>query len=75
MRLDQLKPGIIARIVAIDNKEDIKEKIRTNGIFEGEFVCIISRWGSITCKISPDRLFSISYSIARHIKVIPTRII
>ena len=75
MRLDQLKPGVIARIVAIDDIEDIKEKICTKGVFEGEFVCILSKWGSITFKISPDRLFSISYSIARHIKVIPTQII
>ena len=72
MRLDQLKPGVIARIVSIDDKENIKEKICTKGIFEGEFVCILSRWGSITCKISPNRLFSIGYSIARHIKVIST---
>jgi len=75
MRLDQLKPGVIARIVDIDDKEDIIEQIRKKGIFGGEFVCIISRWGSITCKISPNRLFSIGYSIAHHIKVIPAQII
>ena len=67
--LNQLKSGSFARIVRIENRPIIREKLKTKGIIEGSFIRVISCFGLIVFKIDK-KMFSIDNKIAEKIRVI-----
>lgn len=70
--LERLKSGEFARIVAIKEGNDIRQKFSTKGISEGSFVRIISSYGLITFEVD-QKIFAIARDIAQKVRVIKLR--
>lgn len=69
MMLTQLKPGEIARIVAIGGGHGLRQKLYLRGIYEGNIIRAISCRGPITVEIDRNTV-SIGRGMARKIRVI-----
>jgi len=67
--LNQIASGKFARIVKIENENLLGDRFKLNGIIEGDFVRVISCFGTITVEIN-NRIFSIGKNIAKKIRVI-----
>ena len=67
--LDQLKPGELARIVAINEEHELRQKFYLRGITEGNLARVISSYGLITIEIGR-KTFAIGRGIAQKIRVI-----
>ena len=67
--LDQLKPDELARIVAIDEEHELRQKFYLRGITEGSLARVISSYGLITIEIGR-KTFAIERGIAQKIRVI-----
>lgn len=70
--LNQLKSGDIARIVAFEDKSELKKEFVSRGIFEGSIIRIISCFGLITFDVD-SKIFSVSKGIAENVRVIDVR--
>ena len=69
-KLNELKSGRIARVVAFENGPDLKSKLESMGIFEGMIVRIISSFGLIIFSVESKKIFKISNNIAKRIRII-----
>jgi ferrous iron transport protein A len=67
--LDQLKLDELARIVAIDEKHGLRQKLISRGITEGSIVRVISSYGLITFEIGR-KTIAIGCGMAQKIRVI-----
>jgi len=68
MALNQLNPGEIARIVAIDGGHVLRQKLYLRGIFEGCFVRMISCSGPVTVEVDRN-IVSVGRGMAQKIRV------
>lgn len=69
MLLTQLKPGELAKIIAIDGGIGLRQKLALRGISEGYFVRVISCHGPITIEVNRN-VVSIGKGMARKIRVV-----
>jgi len=67
--LNQLSSGSFARVVKIENKTLIREKLNSKGIVEGSFIRVISCFGLIVFQVDT-KTYSIGNKIAEKIRVI-----
>jgi len=72
MMLSQLKPGELAKIVAIEGGYGLRQKLALRGIAEGAFVRLISSHGPITMEVDRNVL-CIGRGMARRIRVVRAR--
>jgi len=68
-KLNQLKPGVIARIVAFESRSELKKKFVSRGILEGSIIRVISCFGLITFNVN-SKIYSVSNGIAENVRVI-----
>ena len=68
MMLTQLKPNELAKIVAIEGRHGLRQKLALRGIVEGAFVRLISSHGPITIEVDRN-VVSIGRGMARRIRV------
>jgi len=69
MMLTQLRPGEIARIVAIDGGHGLRQKLYLRGICEGNIIRLISCRGPITVEIDRS-VVSIGRGMAQKVRVV-----
>ncbi|RLI65869.1 MAG: ferrous iron transport protein A [Candidatus Asgardarchaeum californiense] len=69
MMLTQLKPGEIARIVAIEGGHGLRQKLYLRGICEGNSIRAISCRGPITVEVDRNTV-SIGRGMAQKVRVI-----
>lgn len=69
VKLNELKPGTIARIVAFENEPGLKNKFVSHGIIEGCIIRVISTFGLITFNID-SKIISVSKNIAENVRII-----
>ncbi len=67
--LNDLQKDKLARIVKIEESQELKEKLALKGIFEGSILRVISSYGAISFQIE-GRTFIISRGFAEKIRVI-----
>ena len=68
-KLNEIKPGKIARIVAFENGPELKKKFLSEEIFEGSIIRLISSFGLITFNIN-SKIISVSKNIAENVRVV-----
>jgi len=67
--LTQLKPGEIARIIAVEGGHGLRQKLYLRGICEGNIIRVISCRGPITAEVDRNTV-SIGRGMAQKIRVI-----
>jgi len=68
MTLSQMRPGELARIVAIEGGRGLRQKLFLRGIFEGRIVRVISCQGPITVEVDRN-MVSIGRGMAQKVNV------
>ncbi|MFZ2072023.1 MAG: FeoA family protein [Halobacteriota archaeon] len=71
MPLNQLKPGELGRVMAVEGGRGIRQKLFLRGLFEGSVVRMISCYGPVTIELDRN-MMSIGRGMAQ--KVIVRRI-
>lgn len=69
MELAQLKPGELAKIIAIEGGHGLRQRLALMGVSEGSFVRVISCQGPITIEVDRN-VVSIGRGMAKKIRVI-----
>ncbi len=67
--MNQLKSGEYARIVEINIKEEMKQRLYLKDIREGCIIRVISSYNSTIIEMN-NRIFAVGYEIAKRIRII-----
>ena len=68
MMLNQLKPGDLAKITAIEGGRGLRQKLSLRGISEGSFLRVISNQGPVTIEVDRNTI-CVGRGMARKIRV------
>lgn len=68
MMLAQLRPGEMARIMAVEGGRGLRQKLSLRGIHEGSIIRMISCYGPITIEVNRS-VVSIGRGMAQKVRV------
>ncbi len=68
MMLAQLRPGEMARIMAVEGGMGLRQKLSLRGIYEGSIIRMISCYGPITIEVNRS-VVSIGRGMAQKVRV------
>ena len=69
MMLDELKPGELARVIAVEGGYGLRQRLSLRGISEGSFLRVISNQGPVTVEVDRNTV-SIGRGMACKIRVV-----
>ena len=69
MMLDELKPGELARVIAVEGGYGLRQRLSLRGISEGSFLRVISNQGPVTVEVDRNTV-SVGRGMARKIRVL-----
>jgi Fe2+ transport system protein FeoA len=69
MRLDEVEPERIARVMKVQTKEDLRRRLLRQGIAEGNFIRVISCSGPVVVEVDK-KVTAMGRGVAKKIMVI-----